>query len=45
MSLTYSRKRVQYRAGMYMFKVPPVCHANWDEHAWINWIDNNGVWL
>lgn len=21
------------------FSVPPVCSVDWDDHAWINWVD------
>jgi len=45
MASDYSVKIVKFSAGRYAFEVPPVCNAGWDMHAWIYWIDTNGVWL
>lgn len=38
-------KKDQYRADAYSFNVPPVCTAAWDDLAWINHIDRDGVWV
>jgi hypothetical protein len=27
-----------YSAGKYRFNPPPVCSANWDDQAWMNWV-------
>ncbi|AQW88532.1 hypothetical protein pEaSNUABM50_00006 [Erwinia phage pEa_SNUABM_50] len=34
-----------YRAGLYMFTVPPVITNAWKEVDWINFIDSNGKWM
>lgn len=42
---TDDNKRDIYRRGGYSFRVPPVCTANWDEEAWIKYIDlGGGIW-
>lgn len=44
--MTYADKVNKLRAGMYMFRTPLVCHANWTEDDWINYIDGGGgIWL
>ena len=43
--MTYKEKQTLYREGDYEFPPPPVCHANWDEESWINFIDKEGRWL
>lgn len=45
MSLTESQKLELYRAGKYLFSPPPVYHENWDELAWIRYIDMHGTWI
>ncbi len=34
-----------YRAGKYRFPPPPVYHGNWDESAWIRFVNRNGQWI
>lgn len=34
----------KYIDGVWQCKVPPVCTAQWDTLAWVNWINRNGVW-
>jgi len=41
----WDKKVELYRKGMYIVPVPPVCHANWTEEAWIRFIDKEGSWL
>ncbi len=41
---THWAKRYAFRAGHYMCPTPPVCHFNWSEDAWCDWIDSQGVW-
>lgn len=43
--LTEEEKLVKYRAGDYLFPVPPVVTTLWEEEDWIAFIDNHGVWL
>ena len=43
--LTQDQKIKLYRAGRYQMKAPPVCHAQWDEAAWIRYVDLHGRWL
>lgn len=42
--LTYEEKCELYRAGLYQFPAPPVCHTRWTEADWIRYIDNCGKW-
>ena len=44
-TLTDEQKTELYRAGKYTFPIPPVCHAKWDEAAWIRYVDAHGRWL
>lgn len=37
-------KQEAYRAGHYIFPVPPVVTFNWDENSWIKFIDYHGRW-
>lgn len=34
-----------YRAGLYLFSVPPVNTAAWKEADWINFVDSCGKWM
>lgn len=43
--MTYEAKVKLYRAGLYMFKPPPVPHAAWGEADWIRYIDAHGRWI
>lgn len=45
MPLTEEEKIALYRAGRYCFPAPPVYTGNWDEAAWIRFIDKEGRWL
>lgn len=42
--MTEEAKLRAYEAGQYACHVPPVCHALWDTHAWIRWIDACNGW-
>lgn len=43
--MSYENKVKLYRAGLYMFKPPPVPHAAWGEADWIRYIDAHGRWI
>jgi hypothetical protein len=43
--MTEDEKTRLYRDGRYLFSTPPVCHAQWDESAWIRYIDAHGAWV
>jgi len=36
--------RKLYQAGRYKFPPPPVCPIGWPEDAWIDYIEECGVW-
>ena len=42
--MTHNEKLYLYRAGKYVFSVPPVFSGNWDDAAWITWIDGCNGW-
>ena len=42
--LTYAQKIAAYEAGLYRFKVPPVCTARWERDDWIAYIDAYNGW-
>ncbi len=45
MNLTHEQKLFGYRNGLYRFKAPPVCTANWNTESWIKWIDACDGWF
>ena len=38
-------RRFLYKHGKYSFPPPPVYTGNWNEGAWIRYIDRDGKWL
>lgn len=42
--MIYHVKKLFYQWGLYSFKVPPVCHGNWDTDSWIRYIDSCDGW-
>lgn len=42
--MTQHDKERLYKAGEWVFAVPPVCTANWDDASWIKWIDACDGW-
>ncbi len=43
-TLKPEEKLALYKAGKYVFRPPDVCHALWDDAAWIAWIDACNGW-
>lgn len=42
--MTREEKQALYVAGKWIFEVPPVCTAHWDDASWVKWIDHCNGW-